>query len=59
VNTTARLASAAGSGEVLVSVDAARAAGLDHSALEHRSLELKGKDAPTEGVSVHVGALQR
>ena len=57
VNTTARLASAAGAGEVLVSVDAARAAGLDDTALEHRSLELKGKEAPTEVVSVRVGAL--
>ena len=57
VNTTARLASAAESGEVLVSVDAARAAGLDDSALEHRSLELKGKEAPTEVVSVRIGAL--
>ena len=56
VNTTARLASAAESGEVLVSVDAARAAGLDDTALEHRSLELKGKEAPTEVVSVRIGS---
>ena len=54
VNTTARLASAAGSGEVLVSVDAARAARLDEPVLEHRSLELKGKEAPTDVVSVRV-----
>ena len=59
VNTTARLATAAASGEVLVSDDAARAAGLDDSVLEHRSLELKGKETPTEVVSVRVGALQR
>ena len=50
VNTAARLASAAGAGEVLVSADAARAAGLEVGALEHRSLELKGKSAPTEVV---------
>jgi adenylate cyclase len=59
VNTTARLASAAESGEVLVSLDAARAAGLDDSALEHRSLELKGKESPTEVVSVRIGGLHR
>ena len=35
-----------------MTVDAARAAGLDDTALEHRSLELKGKEAPTEVVSV-------
>ena len=58
VNTTARLASAAESGEVLVSVEAARAAGLD-SSLEHRSLALKGKEAPTDVVSVRVGGLER
>ena len=46
VNVTARLASAAGAGEVLVTVDAARAAQLDESGLEHRSLELKGKSEP-------------
>lgn len=52
VNTAARLASAAAAGEVLVSVDAARAAGLEMADLEHRSLELKGKSAPTEVVVV-------
>jgi adenylate cyclase len=43
VNTTARLASAAGAGEVLVSDAAAAAAGLDAAGLEHRQLDLKGK----------------
>jgi adenylate cyclase len=57
VNTTARLASAAEAGQVLVSVEAARAAGMDAS-LEHRSLDLKGKEAPTEVVSVRIGTLQ-
>lgn len=49
VNTTARLASVAQTGEVLVTSSAAEAAGLDRS-LERRSLELKGKEHPTEVV---------
>ena len=49
VNTTARLASAAAAGEILVSASVATAVGLD-SSLEGRSLELKGKAAPTEVV---------
>jgi adenylate cyclase len=53
VNTTARLAAQAAAGEVLVSTDAAAAAGLD-PALERRSLDLKGKELPTEVVSVRV-----
>ena len=53
VNVTARLASAAGAGELLVSLDAARAAGLDTTALQHRSLELKGKSSATEVVVLH------
>lgn len=43
VNTTARLASAAGAGELLVSREAAQAGDLETSGLEVRSLELKGK----------------
>ena len=43
VNTTARLAGAAGAGEILVSTDAATAAGLPRD-LEGRSLDLKGKE---------------
>lgn len=54
VNTTARLASAARAGEVLVTVDAATAAELDPQ-LERRSLELKGKLLVTDVVSVTVG----
>lgn len=46
VNTTARLASSAGAGEVLVSDEAARAADLDSHALEVRQLSLKGKSQP-------------
>ena len=53
VNTTARLAAQAAAGEVLVSTAAAAAAGLD-PALERRSLELKGKELPTEVVSLRV-----
>lgn len=55
VNTTARLAAAAGPGEILVSAAAASAAQLDGT-LERRSLELKGKELPTEVVSVRIGA---
>jgi adenylate cyclase len=47
VNTTARLASVAQAGEILVTTLAADAAGLPAS-LERRSLELKGKKRPTE-----------
>jgi adenylate cyclase len=50
VNTAARLASAASAGEILVSREAADAAGLELGALEFRSLELKGKSAPTDVV---------
>jgi adenylate cyclase len=49
VNTTARLASVAQVGEILVTTSAADAADLDGS-LERRSLELKGKEHPTEVV---------
>jgi adenylate cyclase len=54
VNVAARLGGAARAGEVLVTVEAARAAGLD-AGLDRRSLELKGKSAPTEVVSLTVG----
>jgi adenylate cyclase len=54
VNTTSRLASVADAGEVLVTTDAARAAGLPAD-LESHPLELKGKQLPTEVVSVRVG----
>lgn len=46
VNTTARLASMAAAGEVLVSEATAAAANLETGRLEHRQLELKGKSAP-------------
>jgi adenylate cyclase len=43
VNTTARLASMAGPGEILVSEDAAEAAGLDTGGLEPRTLDVRGR----------------
>jgi adenylate cyclase len=53
VNVAARLAAAAGPGEVLVSTVAAAASDLG-PALERRTLELKGKELPTEVVSVRI-----
>ncbi|MGE5223316.1 MAG: adenylate/guanylate cyclase domain-containing protein [Omnitrophica WOR_2 bacterium] len=46
VNTAARLASKAGEGEIIVSEQALKAAGVDGSELEQRSLELKGISQP-------------
>lgn len=46
VNVTARLASLAGPGEILISDAAYTAAGLDLGTLEHRQLELKGRTEP-------------
>ena len=54
VNVAARLAAAAEAGEILVSADAAAAAGLD-SSLERRSLDLKGKQAATGVVAIRIG----
>jgi adenylate cyclase len=51
VNITARLASKAGPGEILISDAAYTAAGLDLGELERRQLELKGK---SELTGVHV-----
>jgi len=51
VNITARLASQAGPGEILISDAAYVHAGLDLGDLEHRHLELKGK---SETTGVHV-----
>ena len=57
VNTTARLASVATAGEVLVTGEAAAAAGLD-PALDVRSLALKGKQDATRVVSLAVAPQQ-
>jgi adenylate cyclase len=53
VNVTARLASAAGAGEILVSEAAAGAASLDGS-LERRTLTLRGRAQPLDVRVVHV-----
>jgi adenylate cyclase len=53
VNTTARLASAAGAGEILVTAAAAAAAELP-ATLTRRSLELKGKSELTDVVVLRV-----
>jgi adenylate cyclase len=50
VNVAARLSSAAGAGELLVSLSTLVAAGMTDDGLEHRSLELKGKTETTEVV---------
>jgi adenylate cyclase len=54
VNTTARLASAAKAGQILVATEAARQAGLDPG-LKTRTLDLKGKATGTEVVTLTVG----
>ena len=51
VNTTARLAAEAGSGELLISIDAVRAAELDAAALEHRTVAVRGRSDPIEVVA--------
>jgi adenylate cyclase len=56
VNVGARLASAAGPGELLVSMATMASAGLSDAGLEHRSLELKGKTEPTEVVVMPASA---
>ena len=50
VNTTARLASLAEAGEVLVSVAAAEAAEHSLDGLEQRSLEVRGRSEPIDVV---------
>ena len=50
VNVAARLASAAGAGEVVISEDVARAAGIDPDAGERRDMDLKGKSASGAGL---------
>ena len=54
VNITARLASVAKAGEVLVTAEAAEAAGLD-PALPRAPLELKGKHELTDVVTLRIG----
>jgi adenylate cyclase len=52
VNTTARLAGEATAGELLVSVDAVTAGGLDVRALERRTLSVRGRSDAVEVVVV-------
>jgi len=56
VNVAARLASAAGTGEVLLTLDAARAAELNPAGLEQRDLALKGRSAPVTVLALRPGA---
>ena len=55
VNTTARLASAARAGEVLVSVAAAIAADSPTDGLERRTIEIRGRSEPLEVVVLRQG----
>jgi adenylate cyclase len=52
VNTTARLASTAAAGEILVSLAAAEAAGHRLDSLERRSVALRGKQDPIDVVVI-------
>jgi adenylate cyclase len=56
VNTTARLSQEAAAGELLVSILAAEAAGLDTAGRERRRIDLRGRTAPMEVVSFPTGA---
>ena len=53
VNTTARLASLAASGELLISAAAADHAELDRRDLEPRTVEVRGREAALEVYSEH------
>jgi adenylate cyclase len=52
VNTTARLASEAAAGELLVSIEAATAGGLESPTLEHRTLSVRGRSDPVDVVAL-------
>ena len=56
VNIAARLGSVAQAGELLVSEASARQAGLDTAGLEHRRLQLKGREEPVEVVVLGASA---
>ena len=55
VNTTARLASLAAAGELLVSVAAGERAGLDVTDLERRTVDVRGREAGLEVYVVRTG----
>jgi adenylate cyclase len=52
VNTTARLTGEAAAGELLVSIDAIRAADIDATAHEHRTLAVRGRTETVEVVAL-------
>jgi adenylate cyclase len=52
VNTTARLASEAAAGELLVSIEAAKAGDLDSPSFEHRMLSVRGRSEAVEVVAL-------
>lgn len=52
VNTTARLASLASAGELLVSTESARAAGLTTTGLDLRTVEVRGREAGLDVYSI-------
>jgi adenylate cyclase len=54
MNVAARLASLATAGEILVTMEAARAANLAVESLPHQALQLKGKEQSTDVVSLQV-----
>ena len=56
VNTTARLASLAAAGELLVSVAASDRAGLDATGLERRTVDVRGREAELDVYSVRPAA---
>jgi adenylate cyclase len=57
VNVTARLAALAQPGEILITADAASAAGVGDG-LERRVLDLRGKQQPTEVVALQIGPVR-
>jgi adenylate cyclase len=57
VNTTARLASLAAAGELLVSAEAAAQATLDTTGLERRTVEVRGRDAGLDVYSMRPGSI--
>jgi adenylate cyclase len=57
VNTTARLAGEAKAGELLVSLAAADAAGLDSPSLERRTLAVRGRSDPVEVIAQRTAPL--
>ena len=56
VNTTARLASLASAGELLVSVAAGERAGLDIGSLERRTVDVRGREATLDVLAIQVTA---